>query len=129
MEKSSVTVPPASPAPALSEERSVEIDIADFQKIDLRIATVINAEAVDGADKLVRLTLDIGTEQRTVLSGIKSAYAPADLVGRQVVLVANLKPRKMRFGVSQGMVLAAGSESGLFLIGPDGKAPAGTRVT
>ncbi len=106
-----------------------EIELADFQKVDLRIATVLNAEAVEGADKLVRLTLDVGTEQRTVLSGIKSAYAPADLVGRQVILVANLKPRKMRFGISQGMVLAAGGDSGLFLVGPDALAPAGLRVT
>jgi len=126
---------PATPAatataPATGAAAAVpEIELADFQKVDLRVATVLQAEAVDGADKLVRLTLDIGTEQRTVLSGIKSAYAPADLVGRQVILVANLKPRKMRFGVSQGMVLAAGGDSGLFLIGPDAAAPAGARVT
>ncbi|MDH5255025.1 MAG: methionine--tRNA ligase [Gammaproteobacteria bacterium] len=106
-----------------------EIELADFQKVDLRIATVLQAEAVEGADKLVRLTLDVGTEQRTVLSGIKSAYAPADLVGRQVILVANLKPRKMRFGISQGMVLAAGGDAGLFLVGPDSAAPPGLRVT
>jgi methionyl-tRNA synthetase len=118
---------PAAAAPPASS--TPEIELADFQKVDLRIATVLQAEAVEGADKLVRLTLDIGTEQRTVLSGIKSAYAPADLVGKQVILVANLKPRKMRFGISQGMVLAAGDDSGLFLVGPDGKAPAGLRVT
>ncbi len=120
--------PAASPS-APAGTATPEIDLADFQKVDLRVATVLQAEAVEGADKLVRLTLDIGTEQRTVLSGIKSAYAPADLVGRQVILVANLKPRKMRFGVSQGMVLAAGGDSGLFLIGPDAGAPAGLRVT
>ena len=80
------------PKPAAAGHQTVpEIELADFQKVDLRIATVLQAEAVEGADKLVRLTLDIGTEQRTVLSGIKSAYAPADLVGRQVILVANLK--------------------------------------
>lgn len=125
-----------SPAPAAAEPATPpsvvpEIELADFQKVDLRIATVLRAEAVDGADKLVRLILDIGTEQRTVLSGIKSAYAPADLVGRQVILVANLKPRKMRFGISEGMVLAAGGDSGLFLVGPDAGAgaPAGLRVT
>jgi methionyl-tRNA synthetase len=121
---SSAAVPADSPAPV-----PAEIELADFQKVDLRIATVLKAEAVEGADKLVRLILDIGTEQRTVLSGIKSAYAPADLVGRQVVLVANLKPRKMRFGVSEGMVLAAGGDGGLFLVGPDPGAPAGLRVT
>jgi methionyl-tRNA synthetase len=123
----------ASPAaPATTAAPGVaEIELADFQKVDLRIATVLRAEAVDGADKLVRLILDIGTEQRTVLSGIKPAYAPADLVGRQVILVANLKPRKMRFGISEGMVLAAGDDAGLFLVGPEpgAGAPAGLRVT
>ena len=123
---SSGTAPATSPSPGVAE-----IELADFQKVDLRIATVLKAEAVEGADKLVRLILDIGTEQRTVLSGIKSAYAPADLVGRQVILVANLKPRKMRFGISEGMVLAAGGDAGLFLIGPEpgAGAPAGLRVT
>ena len=106
-----------------------EIELADFQKVDLRIATVTAAEAVEGADKLVRLTLSLGADTRTVLSGIKAAYAPADLVGRQVILVANLKPRKMRFGVSEGMVLAAGGEGGLFLVGPDAPAPPGAAVT
>jgi methionyl-tRNA synthetase len=120
---------PSRAAPAGPDVPTPEIELADFQKVDLRIATVLQAEAVEGADKLVRLTLDIGTEQRTVLSGIKSAYAPADLVGRQVILVANLKPRKMRFGISQGMVLAAGGDAGLFLVGPDAPAPPGLRVT
>lgn len=132
VEDSMETPPPDSAAPAQTtapKSSVAEIELADFQKVDLRIATVLQAEAVEGADKLVRLTLDIGTEQRTVLSGIKSAYAPADLVGRQVILVANLKPRKMRFGISQGMVLAAGGDTELFLVGPDAPAPAGTRVT
>ncbi|MEZ5564556.1 MAG: methionine--tRNA ligase [Gammaproteobacteria bacterium] len=123
------TAQPTVPGSSEPEQSIPEIDLADFQKVDLRVATVLHAEAVDGADKLVRLTLDIGTGQRSVLSGIKAAYAPADLIGRQVILVANLKPRKMRFGVSQGMVLAAGDGSNLFLIGPDGSAPAGLRVT
>jgi methionyl-tRNA synthetase len=124
--------PPPAPGPAAgvaSAGAKPEIELADFQKVDLRVATVRHAEAVEGADKLVRLTLDLGTERRTVLSGIKSAYAPSALVGRQVILVANLKPRKMRFGVSQGMVLAAGGDAGLFLVGPDGDAPPGTPVT
>ena len=125
----STTVPPGTATATPAAPATPEIELADFQKVDLRIATVLQAEAVEGADKLVRLTLDIGTEQRTVLSGIKSAYAPADLVGRQVILVANLKPRKMRFGVSQGMVLAAGGDAGLFLVGPDSPAPPGLRVT
>jgi methionyl-tRNA synthetase len=120
----------AAPAtPATTSDAAAEIELADFQKVELRIATVLAAEAVEGADKLVRMTLDIGSEQRTVLSGIKSAYAPADLVGRQVILVANLKPRKMRFGVSEGMVLAASGDAGLFLVGPDSGATAGMRVS
>jgi methionyl-tRNA synthetase len=127
MDTSSATTAPA--APATKTDAPAEIELAEFQKIDLRIATVLAAEAVEGADKLVRMTLDIGSEQRTVLSGIKSAYAPADLVGRQVILVANLKPRKMRFGVSEGMVLAASGDAGLFLVGPDSGATAGMRVS
>ena len=120
----------AAPAtPATTSDAAAEIELADFQKVELRIATVMAAEAVEGADKLVRMTLDIGSEQRTVLSGIKSAYAPADLVGRQVILVANLKPRKMRFGVSEGMVLAASGDAGVFLVGPDSGATAGMRVS
>lgn len=135
MVEASMKMPaPKSPVPAAAEPATPpsvvpEIDLADFQKVDLRIATALQAEAVEGSHKLVRLTLDIGTEQRTVLSGIKSAYAPAELVGRQVILVANLKPREIRFGISQGMVLAAGRDSGLFLVGPDARAPAGLRVT
>jgi len=111
------------------EEHSKMISIDDFMKVDLRVATVLAADEIEGADKLLRLRLDAGDGERTVFSGIKSAYAPADLVGRQVILVANLAPRKMRFGVSEGMVLAASDGSGLFLVGPDGRAPAGTRVS
>jgi methionyl-tRNA synthetase len=129
MEKPSDSPAARTPPPVAAEAGSAEIELADFQKVDLRIATVLQAEAVEGADKLVRLVLDIGTGQRTVLSGIKSAYAPETLLGKQVILVANLKPRKMRFGTSQGMVLAAGGDAGLFLVGPDAPAPAGTRVT
>ncbi|MCL4159463.1 UNVERIFIED_CONTAM: hypothetical protein GTU68_034579, partial [Idotea baltica] len=84
-----------------------EIEISDFEKIDLRIANIVDAQPVEGADKLVELTLDIGIETRTVFAGIKAAYKPEDLIGRQTVMVANLKPRKMRFGISSGMVLAA----------------------
>jgi methionyl-tRNA synthetase len=115
-------------APAL--DLADEIGIEDFLKVDLRIAKIINAEAVPKADKLVQLTLDIGGETRNVFAGIKSAYDPADLVGRHTVMVANLKPRKMRFGVSEGMVLAAGSDDdGLYILSPDEGAVAGTRVT
>jgi len=104
------------------------ITLDDFSKIDLRIARIVNAEHVEGAEKLLRLTLDIGTETRTVFAGIKSAYAPEALVGRLTVMVANLAPRKMRFGESQGMVLAAGDGNGLFILGPDEGAKPGMRV-
>ena len=109
---------------------SKEISIDDFSKIELRVAKIIEAELVDGADKLLRLTLDVGDHQRQVLSGIRTAYSPNDLIDRQVVVVANLKPREMRFGISQGMILAAG-EGGeeIFLIEPDSGARAGMRVT
>ena len=115
-------------APAL--DLADEIGIDDFLKVDLRIAKIIKAEAVPEADKLLQLTLDIGGEIRNVFAGIKSAYQPDDLVGRHTVMVANLKPRKMRFGVSEGMVLAAGpGDSELYLLSPDEGAKPGTRVT
>jgi methionyl-tRNA synthetase len=123
--------PSAAPAPAKAEAATAQefISIDDFAKIDLRIARVVNAQAVEGADKLVQLTLDIGTEQRNVFAGIKAAYAPEALIGRHVVMVANLAPRKMRFGISEGMVLAAGpGGSDLFLLGVDSGAEAGQRV-
>ncbi len=121
------TPPPPTSPPA--DDTPPEIGLADFQKLDLRIVTVIGAEAVAGADKLVRLTLDTGSGQRTVLSGIRAAYTPDDLIGRQLILVANLKPRKMRFGVSEGMVLAASDGQGLVLVGPDSGARPGMRVS
>jgi methionyl-tRNA synthetase len=89
----------------------------------------VKAEQVDGADKLLKLTLDIGSETRTVFAGIKSAYDPAKLEGRLTVMVANIAPRKMKFGVSEGMVLAASGEGpGLFLLSPDGGAQPGMKV-
>ncbi|MDO8438042.1 MAG: methionine--tRNA ligase [Nitrosomonadaceae bacterium] len=104
------------------------ISIDDFTKIDLRVARIVNAEHVEGADKLLKLTLDIGTEQRTVFAGIKSAYDPEKLKGRLTVMVANLAPRKMKFGLSEGMVLAAGDGNGLYLLGPDEGAQPGMRI-
>jgi methionyl-tRNA synthetase len=106
------------------------ISIDDFNKLDLRVAKIVKAAAVEGADKLVQLTLDIGGETRNVFAGIKSAYQPEDLEGRLTVMVANLAPRKMRFGVSEGMVLAAGSADGkeLFILNPDNGAQPGMRV-
>jgi methionyl-tRNA synthetase len=110
---------------AVSETVSIE----EFNKIELRVALIVNAEQVEGADKLVKLTLDIGEGTRTVFAGIKSAYAPESLKGRHTVMVANLAPRKMRFGVSEGMVLAASGEGpGIFLIAPDEGAQPGMRV-
>jgi len=106
------------------------INIDDFTKVDLRIARIANAEHVEGAEKLLKLTLDLGAETRTVFAGIKSAYDPATLVGRLTVMVANLAPRKMKFGLSEGMVLAAsGTDShGIFLLSPDSGAQPGMRV-
>jgi methionyl-tRNA synthetase len=106
------------------------ISIDDFNKIDLRVARIINAEHVEGADKLLKLTLDIGEAQpRTVFAGIKSAYDPERLRGRMTVMVANLAPRKMKFGMSEGMVLAASGEApGLFVLSPDAGAQPGMRV-
>ncbi len=106
-----------------------EISFDDFAKLDLRIAKIVAAQHVENADKLLQLTLDIGGETRNVLAGIKSAYNPEQLVGRLTVMVANLAPRKMRFGLSEGMVLAAGpGGSELFILGPDDGAKPGMRV-
>jgi methionyl-tRNA synthetase len=105
------------------------IDIDDFTKVELKVAKIIAAEHVEGADKLLQLTLDVGDHQRQVFSGIKEAYDPNDLVGRLTVVVANLAPRKMRFGVSEGMVLAAGPGGGdIFLLAPDQGAEPGMDV-
>ncbi|MFO7787726.1 MAG: methionine--tRNA ligase [Halospina sp.] len=106
-----------------------QIEFDDFAKVDLRVAKIENAEHVEGADKLLKLTLDIGAEQRQVFAGIKTAYAPEDLIGRLTVMVANLKPRKMKFGVSEGMVLAAGpGGEDIWLLAPDSGATPGLRV-
>jgi methionyl-tRNA synthetase len=105
------------------------IDFEDFAKIDLRVALIEKAEHVEGADKLLRLTLSLGDEKRQVLAGIKSAYKPEQLEGKLTVMVANLKPRKMRFGVSEGMVLAAGpGGEDLWVLSPDAGAQAGMKI-
>jgi methionyl-tRNA synthetase len=113
---------------ALPEAEYISID--DFTKVDLRIAKIVNAEHVEGAEKLLKLTLDIGEEKpRQVFAGIKSAYDPATLIGRNTVMVANLAPRKMKFGLSEGMVLAASDErGGPYILSPDNGAQAGMRV-
>ncbi|HEC07344.1 MAG TPA: methionine--tRNA ligase, partial [Thiolapillus brandeum] len=105
------------------------IEFDDFAKVDLRVARILKAEAVEGADKLLRLTLDLGGETRNVFAGIKAAYDPGELEGRLTVMVANLAPRKMRFGVSEGMVLAAGpGGKDIFLLSPDEGAEPGMKV-
>ena len=126
---------PASPGPAAPGAAAATISIDEFAKIDLRIARIVKAEQVEGADKLLKLTLDIGSEQRTVFAGIKSAYDPATLEGRLTVMVANLAPRKMKFGLSQGMVLAASGDvkgasgdAGIYLLSPDSGAQPGMKV-
>jgi methionyl-tRNA synthetase len=118
----------AAPAAETAEQTYISID--DFIKVDLRIARIANAEHVEGAEKLLKLTLDIGEEKpRQVFAGIKSAYDPATLVGRLTVMVANLAPRKMKFGMSEGMVLAASDErGGPFILTPDVGAQPGMRV-
>jgi len=130
--------PPSSatkPQKSGAEAGPSTISIDDFARVDLRIARIVNAEHVGGADKLLKLTLDIGESEngsprhRTVFAGIKSAYKPEDLVGRLTPMVANLAPRKMKFGVSEGMVLAASGEGpGIYLLAPDSGAQPGMRV-
>ncbi|MDR7120007.1 methionine--tRNA ligase [Rheinheimera soli] len=118
-----------APADGAIEPIGETINIDDFAKLDLRVARIINAEHVEGADKLVKLQLDLGNEQRQVFAGIKSAYQPEQLIGRLTVMVANLAPRKMRFGLSEGMVMAAGpGGSDIFLLTPDDGATPGMRV-
>ncbi len=115
--------------PLADDPLAPEITLDDFARVDLRVARIEAAERVENSNKLLRLVLDLGSERRNVFAGIQSAYDPEMLVGRHVVMVANLAPRKMRFGVSEGMVLAAGSgESELFLLSPDEGATPGFRV-
>ena len=120
-----------APAAAASEKAAeatpVEISIEDFAKIDLRTARVLTAERVPKTEKLLKLTLDLGTEQRTVISGIAAAYPPETLVGRTVVLLANLKPAKLRGVMSQGMILAASTAEVLSVLAPDKDVPPGTK--
>jgi len=120
----------ATPVAANDGSAEAAISIDEFKRVDLRVAKIANAEHVEGADKLLKLTLDLGFETRTVFAGIKSAYDPAVLIGRLTVVVANLAPRKMKFGVSQGMVLAAsGDEPGLYLLSPDSGARPGMKIS
>jgi len=118
-------------ADAQKDNRSADacISIDDFNKVELRVARITAAVPVEGADKLLQLTLDLGDSQRQVLSGIRQAYTPEALIGQLTVVVANLAPRKMRFGTSEGMVLAAGpGGSEIFLLKPDSGAAPGMLV-
>ena len=121
---------PAGNGELVKEPLAAEIEFDAFAAVDLRVALILKADAVEGADKLLRLTLDIGDQQRTVFSGIKSAYPnPAELEGRLTMMIANLKPRKMRFGMSEGMVLAAGPGGDeIYLLSPDSGAIPGQRI-
>ncbi len=121
---------PAGNGELAKDPLSAEIEFDTFAAVDLRVALIVKAEAVAGADKLLQLTLDIGDERRNVFSGIKSAYPdPSKLEGRLTMMVANLKPRKMRFGVSEGMVMAAGpGGEEIYLLSPDSGAKPGQRI-
>ena len=125
-EQTSVTNPPSESEQ--TEDEFIQFD--DFAKVDLRVVKIVAANHVEGADKLLQLTLDLGGETRNVFSGIKAAYNPDDLVGKLTIMVANLAPRKMKFGISEGMVLAAGPGGGdIFLLEPDAGAQPGMKVT
>ncbi|MBE0463342.1 MAG: methionine--tRNA ligase [Halomonadaceae bacterium] len=118
----------APKGPLTDDPIAAEISFDDFAKVDLRIARITKAQYVEGADKLLQLTLDLGGETRNVFSGIRSSYAPEALEGRLTVMVANLAPRKMRFGLSEGMVLASANKDGIYLLSPDAGAEPGQRV-
>lgn len=134
LEESKESLAPTTPAidpnsPLAKEPIAEEIEFNDFSKVDLRVAKIVKAEHVEGADKLLKLTLDLGGETRQVFAGIKSAYQPEDIEGKLTVMVANLKPRKMRFGMSEGMVLAAGpGGKEIYILNPDEGSKPGMRV-
>ncbi|MDX1810770.1 MAG: methionine--tRNA ligase subunit beta, partial [Gammaproteobacteria bacterium] len=129
IEASKEEAAPVVTGPLADDPIADTIEYADFAKIDLRIARIANAEHVEGADKLLRLELDLGGETRQVFAGIKSAYDPASLIGKHTVMVANLAPRKMKFGLSEGMVLAAGpGGKDLWILEPHEGAQPGMRV-
>ena len=131
--KTAKTASRASDTAELAAAAAVEgnlISIDDFLRVDLRIAKILSAELVEGADKLLKLKLDVGElGERQIFAGIRAAYDPATLVGRLIVVVANLEPRKMRFGISEGMMLAAGpGGKDIFVLSPDSGAVPGQRV-
>jgi methionyl-tRNA synthetase len=126
---------PVVESPLGKDPVSAEIEFPDFAKVDLRIVKILEADHVEGADKLLRLTLSLGQDAsgnevtRQVFSGIKAAYDPKDLVGMHTVMVANLKPRQMKFGLSEGMILASGDGKEIYLLEPHQGAKPGSRVT
>lgn len=129
LEKTASTVKAAPIKENQFEPIADTVDFNDFAKLDLRIAKILKADHIEGSDKLLNLTVDIGDETRTIFAGIKSAYAPEDLEGKLTLVIANLAPRKMRFGTSEGMVLAAGpGDKDIFILSPDAGAVAGMRV-
>lgn len=122
---------PAQKEEMMAQQEDIStINFEDFEKIDLRVAEILEAENIEEADKLLRLKINLGTGERTIIAGIKKQYKPEDLVGRLVIVVANLKPRKMKFGTSEGMLLAATSENGeVFILSPDSGAKPGQKVS
>jgi methionyl-tRNA synthetase len=123
------TIPFDSDEPLRAEPLAALIGIEDFAKVDLRVARVLSAEDVRGAKKLLKLTLSLGGEQkRTVFAGIKGTYQPEQLIGRLVICAANLAARQMKFGTSEGMIVAAGGDTGIYLLYPDEGAKPGQRV-
>ena len=117
------------PAKEQKEEADNLITFDDFKKLDLRVATILEAEKVEGADRLLRLQITIGDEQRQIVAGVAEFYSPEDLVGRQIVVVANLQPATIRGVKSQGMLLAAAAGEGLALLRPDPSVPPGSSVS
>tara|TARA_Y100001934_G_C12369743_1_gene785609 strand:+ start:843 stop:2855 length:2013 start_codon:yes stop_codon:yes gene_type:complete len=128
MQESQTSTTPASTNTTQTSDKTDVIGIEDFAKVDLRIAQIVEAKPVEGADKLLHLVLDVGGTQKNVFAGIKAAYEPAQLIGRLTIMVNNLAPRKMRFGVSEGMVLAAGNGQDIYLLQPDTGATPGMKV-
>lgn len=119
--------PPAMPPPAAATSNEITID--DFVKVDLRVGTIRKAEPHPNADRLVVLSVDLGEEQeRQLVAGIRAAYEPESLVGKQIVVVANLKPAKLRGVVSHGMILAASDDSGVHVLSPDAPTAPGSKV-
>jgi len=106
-----------------------KITIEDFLKVDLKIGKIIQADEVEESRKLLKLDVDIGNEIRTVFAGIKKSYKPEDLVGKLVVIVANLKPREMKFGVSDGMVLATQDDNEIIILQPEKEVPPGSKIS